>query len=485
MRANMPTWPYTCQQRDPSAKIWTVPDTPPKDRSGSWPLSAWLGCAALATVGLVGVVFWVVDMYIADAETTTFDTARTTATLVGILGAALLAVIAARRLKSTEAAHEFERERHDTQQARLDAETHRTVVSALRDRYTTAAAQLGHNSPAIRLAGVYAMAALADDWLSRGQRSETQTCIEVLCSILRSPNPPNLNQHETAADLELRQTIVRVISNHLGQEATPFWDGFNFDFTGTVFNGNYSFVGAAFTGGLVSFDDAQFTGGHVSFAGAQFSAGLVTFDRAQFIGSNVTFDDIAFTGGLISFDGALFTGGDISFDRVVVSHCDLSFQAAHLNGSLVTFDQARFMVGPISFGHAQITAGQINFNGAELTGGHINFNGAEFTGGDVSFSDVSFAGGNISFEEGEFTDGRVSFYGAQLTDGDVSFDGAQLAGGQVSFDGAQFAGGTVNFENTAVRSGVLEGPWGKDPPPPTWPPPYNPPQDGTTRPDAP
>jgi hypothetical protein len=61
----------------------------------------------------------------------------------------------------------------------LDQERDRT----LNERSATAAGQLGDDKPpAVRLAGEYAMAGLADDWLQNHQ-----TCIDVLCAYLRLP----------------------------------------------------------------------------------------------------------------------------------------------------------------------------------------------------------------------------------------------------------------------------------------------------------
>ena len=51
----------------------------------------------------------------------------------------------------------------------------------LNERFATAAEQLGSDKPAVRLAGVYAMAGLADDW-----EENRQTCVDVLCAYLRS-----------------------------------------------------------------------------------------------------------------------------------------------------------------------------------------------------------------------------------------------------------------------------------------------------------
>src|SRR5215831_5355926 len=53
----------------------------------------------------------------------------------------------------------------------------------LNERFGAAADQLSTDKPpSVRLAGVYAMAGLADDW-----ENHRQTCIEVLCGYLRMP----------------------------------------------------------------------------------------------------------------------------------------------------------------------------------------------------------------------------------------------------------------------------------------------------------
>jgi hypothetical protein len=57
----------------------------------------------------------------------------------------------------------------------------------LNERFATAAGQLGDDKPAaVRLAGVYAMAGLADDW-----PKNRQTCVDVLCAYLRMPYEPD------------------------------------------------------------------------------------------------------------------------------------------------------------------------------------------------------------------------------------------------------------------------------------------------------
>jgi hypothetical protein len=99
--------------------------------------------------------------------------------------------------------------------AEADSAHDRTRV--FNERFTTIAAQFGDTQPAVRLAGVHAMAGLADDW-----KSNRQTCIDVLCAYLRMPYEPDpgegapaTNRLEFRANQQVRHTIIRVITAHL------------------------------------------------------------------------------------------------------------------------------------------------------------------------------------------------------------------------------------------------------------------------------
>ena len=184
----------------------------------------------------------------------------------------------------------------------------------LNERFATAAEQLGSDKPTIRLAGVYAMAGLADDW-----EENRQTCVDVLCGYLRMPYEPNPGQGAPEAQRlafqaigEVRHTVIRVVTAHLKNDAAVSWQGLNFDFTGAVFDGG-NFSGAQFSGGLVRFSFAQFSGGAVNFDYAQFSGGTVNFDHAQFSGGTVNFRGAQFSGGTVGFGSAQFSRGTVNF----------------------------------------------------------------------------------------------------------------------------------------------------------------------------
>src|SRR5580693_6873219 len=172
-----------------------------------------------------------------------------TLTLIGTLAAQYLG----RRATSKDTQRAFQE-----QSEHLDRTLTEQWTRAFNERFATAADQLGSDKPAVRLAGVYAMAGLADDW-----EKNRQTCVDVLCAYLRMPYEPDPGQDAPEpkrlafqAAREVRHTVIRVIADHLREGAwgsqpgldftraiaarsekgaAVSWQGLNFDFTGVVF----------------------------------------------------------------------------------------------------------------------------------------------------------------------------------------------------------------------------------------------------------
>ncbi|MBF6588424.1 pentapeptide repeat-containing protein [Nocardia farcinica] len=104
-------------------------------------------------------------------------------------------------------------------------------VRGLRERYTTCAQQLGDDHATVRAAGVYALVALAKDWIALGhadtrtrlwsswlrsgsntdapRSNDAQTCIDLLCSYLRSPWA---NVSSSGDEREVRMAGIRALS---------------------------------------------------------------------------------------------------------------------------------------------------------------------------------------------------------------------------------------------------------------------------------
>jgi uncharacterized protein YjbI with pentapeptide repeats len=280
----------------------------------------------------------------------------------------------------------------EEQRKQLDRTLAEQRTRTLNERFATAAGQLGSDKPAaVRLAGVYAMAGLADDW-----EENRQTCVDVLCGYLRMPYEPDPGAEAPAkkrlafeASREVRHTVIRVIAAHLQAGAAVSWQGLNFDFTGVVFDGG-AFEGVAFSGGRASFAGAVFSDGVTSFAGAVFSGGRVSFTDARFSGGTVDFNSAAFSGGRIDFFRAEFSDGVVYFG-VEFSGATVSFRAVRFSGGTVYFGGARFSGGTVDFGSDPV------LTGAEFSDGRVDFSGAEFSGAAVRFDSAVFSGCRVDF----------------------------------------------------------------------------------------
>jgi len=99
--------------------------------------------------------------------------------------------VAADALKLSTRQHELDQSR------RLDA-----LVADLRVRYSKAAEQLASEQMAIKIAGIYSLSALADDWAEHGDLDQRQVCIDLLCSSFRS--------HQSVEDKKEMEELERV-----------------------------------------------------------------------------------------------------------------------------------------------------------------------------------------------------------------------------------------------------------------------------------
>ena len=250
-----------------------------------------------------------------------------------------------------------------------------------RERYTHALEQFLNGQPAVRLGGAYALANLADEWLTdtslpeQVRREEAQTIIDALTGCIRTPYPlvqkrqvlesddaPEGYEGDFTRDQEalreeqlVRRTVFTEFSRRLasatesnkeGNEEnqhavppiSPMWADLRFDFGGApifyplrqlhfqnadfasaTFYGPADFFGATFHGDT-SFSAAQFTA-DASFQGANFND-WVGFSAAHFAGaaefSGTRFADTA------SFATVTFTGGADFSDTVFSATADFA-----------------------------------------------------------------------------------------------------------------------------------------------------------------
>jgi len=221
---------------------------------------------------------------------------------------------------------------HDLAVQRADRE----VVQKFNERFGAAAEQLAHESPAVRLAGVYALAGLADDW-----PAQRQVCVEVLCGYLRVA-PEEMTKGET----EVRQAILRVIRDRTRASATLSWSELDFDFTGVTFE-NADFARLRFEG-TVLFDGAEFAGGVASFAGSEFN-GVLSCHGTRFAAERTNFAGIS-TIGALEFVGAEFAGDVVDFSGGTQNGRPVDFYRCRFTGARVDFAGFVSIWGELRFG---------------------------------------------------------------------------------------------------------------------------------------
>jgi uncharacterized protein YjbI with pentapeptide repeats len=289
----------------------------------------------MATVVVVTVLWWAGTRGLTGSE---LVTARLDALRVGLSiavgGGGVFALhLAWRRQRATEADLD-NRERALAHQERVAAAAEKDAeLRRVTDLYTKAAELLGSDKAAVRLAGIHAMARLAQE-----NPEQRETVVDVWCAYLRMPfTPPDEDAapgvHE---EQQVRLTVQRLLARHLRPASPGFWPGRGLDLAGATLV-NLDFSGC-------EIDWAYFRGatfvGPTMFRGTTFTSsagfGRATFaDEAYFeqvtCRSNAVFRFTRFTGE-VRFTGA-------TFERIA-NFTSATFEAP------VHFDQATFAIPP-------------------------------------------------------------------------------------------------------------------------------------------
>jgi len=375
-----------------------------------------VGIAVTGGVAIVLLATLILDRLIHTSSKAAdpIDITKLSFTVAGGVGAAVALVVAYRRQR--------------------DIEQGRFV-----ERFGAAAAQLGDHDVAVRIAGVYAMAGVADE--SAGLRR--QQCIDVLCGYLRLPYSSELGSNHQSKlvlteartgedgsstsqeerhlefrqnDKEVRATIVRVIGDHL-RDHEYTWSTCDFDFRTTQLE-DVDLSQAVF-GGTTRFNDVTFAG-DADFYGAKFS-GDVEFDGATFF-STSSFEEVTFSGPT-SFE-------EVAFIKTALFSAATFSGVTSFNGATFTttagFDGATFSStakwGATFFGTAAFNAvtfcGDARFYGANFSR-LAAFNKAKFSG-DIRFGGATFSG-DTRFEAATFS-GPTSFRATNFGSGQIAFD---------------------------------------------------------------
>jgi uncharacterized protein YjbI with pentapeptide repeats len=448
-----------------------------------------LASAALA-VAIALVLLWLavgkpnLDPVDSVSPRAALDALKFSGGLVIGIGGGVALVVAYRRQRLGEAEHQ-----------RQDEASERDRMRLYNERFARASDQLGSDRPAIRLAGIYALAGLADDW-----EDGRQACIDVLCAYLRMPfrprGPlPDFGQKhqpsrpwenlvglktegddpvmEIAGEAQVRSSVIQVLRDHLWSGARVNWHGAHLDFTGAVFQ-DASFDGMDFTDCTVRFDECLFVGEcgfsqtlwkrtEASFLNAVF-AGRLGFEYSTFEESNVNFygdftmaTDVNFQGvtlvsGKLDLLGPGEHGGSISFVSSNLLGGDLEIHGSNLNdGASIAFSRSTLSGANIRLiGGNSYKGGNIWCNGLDIQAGSFTLGSARWAPGPVKLEGTEF-----SFDDAHITGGQVALRDVLIDGSDVHFDDLEMAGGSLDISSCDLASGTMRFKSPSITGGEV------------------------------
>jgi uncharacterized protein YjbI with pentapeptide repeats len=273
--------------------------------------------AGASVTGLLWLLGWPTIPSVTAFGTSQFlDLLKIALAVVAGLGGVVLLAVNLRKQRVTEAEHDLTRNR--------DRREHH---QARNERFGTAAEQMAHDSAAVRLAGVYAMAGLADDW-----PENRQICLDVLTGYLRLPAAD-----DDVAESKVRETLLRVLVDRLSVEWR--WPSVTADFTGARF-ADVDLTRLA-TPHRIVFDDAGFRGAHTLL-------GVVAGERTTYDGAVFAADRTVFAQGCHIPD-ASFEGGTLLFDAAALSGDDFVFSRCTFRDATIVVEGERAQLGRIDF----------------------------------------------------------------------------------------------------------------------------------------
>ena len=370
----------------------------------------------------------------------------TTLAAVGGIGAVGYLVIKYREQASTE--------REEVHQN--EGEADKKLNSAIQ--------QLGSRSPQVRIAGVYALADVADTYGSEIHGVDyNKRAVEILCGYLRTVRSEN--------DKPVESAVLSILSNHttppensLSNKKIGPWSRYTIDLRGAILKETINFQGACIASldcrqaefyGKADFTNTHFDGDtyfdeahfrcSANFTGSQFQDDAKPNLYSSFVGTHfhnkVTFDNAHFR------CAANFT--EAQFQDDAKPNLYSSFVGTHFHNK-VTFDNAHFRCAANFTGsqfqpYAKSTRLETTFRGTHFDG-DTRFDTVHF------YHDANFTG--AQFQESADSILNTSFNGTHFHN-KATFNNAHfhrnasmiVTGLKVSFRGSHFRGET-HFDNT-------------------------------------
>jgi uncharacterized protein YjbI with pentapeptide repeats len=294
--------------------------------------------------------------------------------------------------------------------------------------------ELGDPSPAVRMAGVEALARLADT-----SPVHRRACVRVLCAALRQPYD---SADPAPGEPHLRQLMLDVIRDRLkNPDAETSWHGLNLDLSGVAL-GDADLSGLRLVGGSLRLSRSEVAGA-LDLTGIRIEGnGALLFDRSVITGQ-VLLDRMTLTDGQVLFDHATLDGGELSIEQ------------AELTG------------GHLMVTEAQLGSGRVSLTGAKIDGTVVTFHGSTLNGADLLLDTASLTAGRCYLTSLMLTAGSISFRDARIVRSLLSLRMSTLAGGRFDLTGvtplpgAEAQDGPDSFEGVYLIPPVQVdwGPW--------------------------
>jgi len=468
------------------------------------PLGGLLAIGLAATLIFIAVAFWAlcaistgtlwfwegrpdgkISVFLTSAEY--LDFVRSSVTFGGAVALGATLLLAFRRQQTNDrlrflAEQNLTHERTKESSRLSELADQRTVEMEreLRSRFAAVSAQLGHEKSAVRLAGIYALGALADEWHAFGRDDERQVCIDVLCAYVRLPYDPDSERAQLEGEREVRLTAIKVVRDHLRANANENanWRSCAIDFSGTTFDGG-DLSGIVIDGGVISFAGSKFVRNDFSLAEAVLSDGSLDFAGARMADGSLNLHGFRQTGGTVSFNGFVLLSGSLRMTHMKVSKGIFDCSELTQEAGLINFASSAFVKSTLLFDSAVLAGGRLLFQRTRFNNTEINFYDTMLRGVSARFFGCNFKKSKFSFEDAQFESGRVTFLNSTFNNSDLSFESAVFNGahleikrsphhsgmflfqsasfnsGQVNLDSSSRQGGTIEFEGASVQLGVL------------------------------
>jgi hypothetical protein len=447
-------------------------------------VAAWI-VAGVAVVGAVLLLLWVsFDKPQLQSLSRSgigpgalFDSAKLALTVVAGIGGVVGLVVAFRRQRLNEAEHE-----------RQERATARDETRLFTERFAQATQQLGSDQAAVRVAGVYALAGLADDW-----PAGRQSCVDVLCAYLRMPfrlrahlpeytpvddsgkrrfsalrtelETPGLGRmsYPPNEEHQVRSTVISAMKDRMFEHATVQWSGLSLDFSGAVFD-EVSFDGFIFDGCDVDFGNCVFVG-DASFAQSKILGSSLWFTGAVHLG-RMGFELAHFEDSEVTFYGDFGEEGDINLQSCTVQSGRIALLGPRNGNGSISFVTARLEGGVIEVSGPQMSDGtSIAFSRATISGTSIVIHDGTYEGGNFWFNGIKLCGGYIAIkprypqlrgkERMTLAGTEIAFDGVEIESGSIRFGFLDVDGSEVHFDDLDMTGGAIRFVDVTLKSGSI------------------------------